>query len=59
MKRNGRYLYSEYKVQGLTNKRISNCAGYCLIKIYLTEVIGRDFKSAVSNLHYQRFSKHK
>ena len=28
IKRNGQYLYSEYKRQGLTNKRDSYCASY-------------------------------
>ena len=30
IKRNGHCLYSEYKIQGLTNKRDSYCASYCL-----------------------------
>ena len=52
MKRNGYCLYSEYQIQ----KRDSFCASYCLYIIYLTKVIGIDFKSAVLNLYYQRFS---
>ena len=53
IKRNGHCLYSEYKIQGLTNKKDSYCASYCLYIIYLTKVIGIDFKSAVLNLYYQ------
>ena len=30
IKRNGRCLYSELKTQGLTNKRDSYCAEYCM-----------------------------
>ena len=30
IKRNGRCLYSEYKIQGLTSKRDSYCASDCL-----------------------------
>ena len=50
IKRNGYCLYSEYKIQGLTNKQDSFCASYCLYIIYLTKVLGIDFKSAVLNL---------
>ena len=52
IKRNGHCLYSEYQIQ----KNDSFCASYCLCIIYLTKVLGIDFKSAVLNLHYQRFS---
>ena len=52
IKRNGYCLYSEYQIQ----KNDSVCASYCLYTIYLTKVIGIDFKSAVLNLYYQRFS---
>ena len=52
-KRNGYCLYSEYKKQGLTSKRDSYCASFWLYLIYLTKVIGIDFKSAVLNLCYQ------
>ena len=52
IKRNGYCLYSEYQIQ----KNDSYCASYCLNKIYLTKVLGIDFKSAVPNLYYQRFS---
>ena len=52
IKRYGRCLYSEYQIQ----KNDSFCASYCLYIIYLTKVIGIDFKSAVLNLYYQRFS---
>ena len=45
-------LYSEYEMQ----KDDNFCASYCIYIIYLTKVIGIDFKSAVLNLYYQRFS---
>ena len=51
IKRNGYCLYSEYQIQ----KNDSFCASYCLYIIYLTKVLGIDFKSAVLNLYYQRF----
>ena len=51
IKRNGYCLYSEYQIQ----KNDSFCASYCLYIIYLTKVIGIDFKSAVLKLYYQRF----
>ena len=51
-KRNGYCLYSEYQIQ----KNDSFCASYCLYIIYLTEVLGFDFKSAVLKLYYQRIS---
>ena len=47
--RNGYCLYSEYQIQ----KNDSFCASYCLYIIYLTKVLGIDFKSAVLNLYYQ------
>ena len=53
IKLNGNCLYSENKIQVLTKKRLSYCAGYCLYIIYLTKVVGLDFKSAVLNLYYQ------
>ena len=52
IKRNGYCLYSEYQIQ----KNDSFCASYCLYIIYLTKVLGIDFKSAVLNLYYQRIS---
>ena len=52
IKRNGYCLYSEYQIQ----KNDSYCASYCLYIIYLIKVLGIDFKSAVLNLYYQRFS---
>ena len=52
IKRNGYCLYSEYKIQ----KNDSYCASYCLYIIYLTKMLKIDFKSAVLNLYYQRFS---
>ena len=51
-KRNGYCLHSEYQIQ----KNDSYCASYCLYIIYLTKVLGIDFKSAVLKLYYQRFS---
>ena len=56
IKRNGYCLFSEHKIQGLTNKPGSYCGSSCLYVIYLTKVLGIDFKSAVLNLYYQRFS---
>ena len=52
IKRNGYCLNSEYQIQ----KNDSCCASYCLYIIYLTKVLGFDFKSAVLNLYYQKFS---
>ena len=52
IKRNKYCLYSEYQIQ----KNDSYCGSYCLYIIYLTKVVGLDFKSAVLNLYYQRFS---
>ena len=52
IKRNLYCLYSEYQIQ--KNDRF--CASYCLYIIYLTKIVGIDFKSAVLNLYYQRFS---
>ena len=49
IKRNGYCLYSEYQIQ----KNDSFCANFCLYIIYLTKVLGIDFKSAVLNLYYQ------
>ena len=54
IKRNGRCLNSEYKMQGLTNERDSFCASYCLCIIYMTKVVGYNFQSAVLNLYYQK-----
>ena len=52
IKRNGYCFYSEYQIQ----KNDSYCASYCLYIIYLTKIVGIDFKSAVLNLYYRRFS---
>ena len=49
-------LCSEYKIQGLTNIQDSYCASCCLYILYLKKVLGIDFKTAVLNLYYQRFS---
>ena len=56
IKRNGYCLFSEYKIQGISNKPDSYCGSYCLYVIYLRKVLSIDFKSAVLNLYYQRFS---
>ena len=53
IKQYGHCLYSEYKIQGLANKRDSYCSSYCLYTLNLTEVLGFDFKSVVLNLCYQ------
>ena len=53
IKRDGYCLYSEYQIQ----KNDSFCASHCLYIIYLTKVLEIDFKSAVLNLYYQRFSQ--
>ena len=45
IKRNGYCLYSEYEIQ----INDSFCTSYCLYIIYLTKVLGIDFKSAVLN----------
>ena len=45
-------IYPENQIQ----KNDSFCASYCLYILYLTEVLGIDFKSAVLNLYYQIFS---
>ena len=52
IKRHGHCLYSEYQVQ----KNDGFCASFCLHILYLTKVLGMDFKSAVLNLYYQTFS---
>ena len=49
IKRNGYCLYSDYQIQ----KNDSFCASYCLYIIYLTKVLGIDFKNSVLNLYYQ------
>ena len=51
IRRNGYCLYSEYQIQ----KNDIFCASYCLYIIYLTKIVGIDFKSAVLKLYYQRF----
>ena len=53
IKQYGYCLYSEYQIP----KNDSYCASYCLYIIYLTKVLEIDFKSAVLNLYYQRFSE--
>ena len=52
IKRNGYCIYCEYQNQ----KNESFCASYCLYIIYLTKIVSIDFKPAVLNLYYQRFS---
>ena len=46
IKRNGYCFYFEYQIQ----KKDSFCASFCLYILYLTKVLGIDFKSAVLNL---------
>ena len=53
IKRKRHCVYSEYTIQGLTKRRDFSCASYCLYKIYLTKVVGVNFKSAVLNLYFQ------
>ena len=52
IERNGYCLYSEYQIQ--TSDTL--CASYCLYIIYLTKIVGINFKSAVLDLYYQRIS---
>ena len=52
IKQNKYCLYSEYQIQ----KNDSFCDSFCLYILYLTKVLGIDFKTAVLNLFYQRFS---
>ena len=41
-------------IQNIKNKKKDSfCASYCLYIIFLTNVFGKDFKSAVSILYYQ------
>ena len=49
IKRNRHCLYSEYQIQ----INDSFCASYCLFILYLTKVLGLDFKSAALNLYCQ------
>ena len=57
IKRNEYCLYSEFEIQSLTNERDSFCASYCLYILYSTNVLGKDFISAVLNLYYQFIQK--
>ena len=50
IKRNVYCLYSEYQIQ----KNDSYFGSYVLYIIYLTKVLGIDFKTAVLNLYYQK-----
>ena len=52
IKRNRYCLYPEYRIQ----KNYSFCASYCLYIIFLTKIVGFDFKPAFLSLYYQRFS---
>ena len=54
IKRKGYCLYSENQI----HKDDSFCVSYCSNIIYLTKVIGIDFKTAVLNLYFQRFSEY-
>ena len=51
IKRNGYCLYSEYQLQKID----SFCARYCLYIIYLTKIVGIDFKSSVLNCIIKEF----
>ena len=53
IKQNGYCIYSQNQLQKIDNF----CASFCLYIIYSTKVLEIDFKSAVLNLFYQRFSK--
>ena len=59
MKRNGNCLFSENKIQGLTDKKCSYCAVYCFFINYLRKVLEVDFQSAAVKLYYDRFSLQK
>ena len=48
-KKHGKCICSDYQIQ----KNDSLCASYVLYVIYLTKMLGIDFKSAVLNLYYQ------
>ena len=50
IKRTGYCLYSEYKIQGRTNKRDSYCASYCLYIIHLTKVLEESKNPQYKNL---------
>ena len=52
IERNGYCLCSEYQIQ----KNDNFCASYCLYILYLTKVLGINFKSAVLNFYYRSFS---
>ena len=52
IKQNGYCLYSENQIR----KNDSFCASYCLYITYLTKLVGTDYKSAVLNIYYRRFS---
>ena len=59
IKRIGLCLNSENVIQGLTSKSDSCFPAYCFYIMYLTKVLGIDFKLAVINLYSQRFSLYK
>ena len=44
IKRNEHCLYSEYKIQGLTNNRDSYCASYCLFILFLNKSLRNLFQ---------------
>ena len=44
------YILKKNKIQGLSSKGDISFASYCLHILYLTKVVGIDFKSAASNL---------
>ena len=53
IKQKGFCLYSEYKIHGLTCKRDSFCASFCLYILYLTKFVRIDFRFAVLKLYYE------
>ena len=57
IKRKGHCLYSEYKIQDLTNNKDYFCASFYLYTLYLLKVECLVSKSAVLNSFYQRIQK--
>ena len=53
IKRNEHCLYSEYKIQELTNKRDSYCASFCLYILYSTKVVRIDFEFVISKIFFK------
>ena len=57
IKLNGSCLFSESEIQGMTIKRNSYCAAFCLCILYLTNVSGMDLKTTVLKSHDQMIPK--